>query len=70
MVEVPAYALLPGDILGGCPIASVQILAPMSRQHAEVVIENFNGQVLHLPDAREAIRLDARIANANFFCAN
>lgn len=70
MVDVPAYALLPGDMLGGVPLASVRVIAPTSRTHAEVEITNFNGAVLRLPDAREPVRLEARPAYTDFFCAN
>lgn len=67
MVDVPAYTLLPGDILGGQPIAEVRVLAPMSRQHAEVVVEMYDGRVLRLPNACERIRLHARPAYTDFF---
>lgn len=70
MIDVPAYALLPGDILGDQPIARVRILAPTSRQHAEVEVENFDGAILRLPRANEPVRLTARCAYTDYFCAN
>lgn len=70
MVDVPAYALLPGDALGATFIASVNIGSPMSREHAEVVIETADGRTLRLPNASEPVRLHARPAYTDFFSTN